>query len=191
MKVKAITTLLIAGMLIGLGCNPVDPPATDDYREILLLKVDYDAFAFEGGVRYAFPEGGPKLDSIPVVMEYQAPSDIGYLKLRYAPTNSVLFEGSILYDSIGRRLIPESMEGPGTFEMAAGNLDYPPDDITVFWTGPGYANVPLDSAWSAISDLSLVHSFVEKGAQIGLFLYVPTAIGAGAETYDWYFLLYR
>ena len=190
-NLKNIVPLLVILASLFSACKPFDPPPTEEYREILLLQVDYQTRQFEGGMRYAFPDGGPLQDSIPVLMQYQAPSDIGYLRLVYTPSSTTIFEGSILYDSIGIRTIPADMQPPSGFESAENTTPIENSEVTVYWNGPGIGAVPIQELWAAISDLSLVYSIRAKNAKVGLFLYVPTAVGGGEESYDWYFMLYR
>ena len=98
--------------------NPRAGQASDDFTEsdlkesdlrkdILISKVDYVTFQYKGF--YALNVSGKTNEGelIPVIADYQAPSDFGFIKLYYQSTENLLLNGTIVWNGCGKLAFPE------------------------------------------------------------------------------------
>ncbi len=98
--------------------NPRAGQASDDFTEsdlkesdlrkdILISKVDYVTFQYKGF--YALNVSGKTNDGelIPVIADYQAPSDFGFIRLYYQSTENLLLDGTIVWNGCGKLAFPE------------------------------------------------------------------------------------
>lgn len=98
--------------------NPRAGQASDDFTEsdlkesdlrkdILISKVDYVTFQYKGF--YALNVSGKTNDRelIPVIADYQAPGDFGFIRLYYQSTENLLLDGTIVWNGCGKLAFPE------------------------------------------------------------------------------------
>ena len=98
--------------------NPRAGQASDDFTEsdlkesdlrkdILISKVDYVTFQYKGF--YALNVSGKTNEGelIPVIADYQAPGDFGFIRLYYQTTENLLLDGTIVWNGCGKLAFPE------------------------------------------------------------------------------------
>lgn len=171
-----------------VAVNPVTEPAEN---KVMLLKVNFQDYAFEGGVELTFPEA----DTFTISSDYAAPGDFGSIILNYAETGQPLFMGEIVWAGLGHMIYPCAMNTPDMFEPASQAIPMPAVSNFVTVDYDEFAIYPdvidYQSIWSAVDDLALVKQYREQNpnADVHLFLYTPSVgVGDPAE-WDWYVIL--
>ncbi len=162
-------------------------PRIETVNTILLLKIDYLTYKFEGGAEKLISRGLANTDSIPIEIVYKSPSDIGHISLFYKPTNDLLFDGSIFWAGSGGLYIRKQFGLPETYYKTTTEPAKPDDSRfqKIFSIAPfDYSKI-----WKSISNLSIVTEYLKSNKKIGLLLYTP-CVGVGDPAYwDWYVFL--
>lgn len=194
-------TFLLLGLsaLLFTACSEDDPsPVNTDNdppvsgNNVLMLKVDYQTYAFEGGKELTFPAA----DTFTISSEYVTPADFGSIKLNYEEVDQPLFDGTIVWMGLGERSFPETIGGPDTFVQIENPIEMPAiDDFEkVTYTEEEYLDgftVDHQALWTAIYKLEAVKRYRQSNpdAKVHVFLYTPSVgIGDPAD-WDWYVVL--
>lgn len=162
----------------------------------LLLQVDYETLAFEGGYRLFDTEvpydPAIPLDSFPVEVLYNSPGDFGDLTLRYLPATGIgdtLFFGTIIWAGTGDVIFPDTLEAPDQFmEVSSNDFVGPPP--TFFPLTPFQVfeeAVTPEDIFGAVQHLQLVRDALDNSnARLGWFFY-PRSVGVGNPAeWDYY-----
>lgn len=211
MKKIILTLCLVAALLAACSedsANPVnvanngntqaEAPANPDpvtetpvENKVMLLKVNFQDYAFEGGAELTFPDA----DSFTISSDYQAPGDFGSITLNYAETGQPLFMGEIIWAGLGHMIYPCAMNTPDLFEPLQQAVEMPAVNSFEKVNYDEFAIYPevidYQSIWSAIDNLALVKQYRQSNpsAKVHLFLYTPgVGVGDPAE-WDWYVIL--
>ncbi|UMY64344.1 MULTISPECIES: hypothetical protein [unclassified Flavobacterium] len=188
-KLFALTTLaVLLFSCAGEETNAVLDPTPTAGNEVLLLKVDYTTNEFESGKILTFDES---TETFTVGIEYQQPSDLGWVKMKYAELNAPLFEGEIHWAGEGRLLFPDAWMDASLFDSVitddyvepAAGFDFIFDPMEFGW---GCSN-----AWSAVQSRVKVREYLQSNpdADVKVFLYTP-GVGVGdPATWKWIFIL--
>ena len=80
-------------------------------NSLILIKVDYLTYNFEGYYEIPINEIDYSNDSIPLSVNYFPPGDFGSIELIYNNSISV-FNGTIVWMGLGQILYPENFEKP-------------------------------------------------------------------------------
>jgi len=186
MKGIQITVLI----LVLFSCKKADDrpePLQVTSPMLVLLKVDYLTHQFEGGKVYTFPNSNTVIDSIPINVIYQNPTDFGHITLKYAPTSDTIFDGGIIWMGKGEIRYPV-FEPVSAF--SSGTWTSTPPDIATVQTIPAdwrpFADSTIKQAWSGIERLHITGQMSASNAKTGLFLYMPS-VGVGNPA-DWDFI---
>lgn len=164
-----------------------DPmPATGN--EVMLLKVDYTTNEFESAKIFTFDESP---DTFTVGIEYQEPGDFGWVRMKYAELDALLFEGQIHWAGEGQLLFPDAWIDGSLFENVltddyvepAGGFDFIFDPMQFGW---GCSN-----AWSAVQSKVKVRNYLQSNpdADVKVFLYTPGVALGDPTTWKWIFIL--
>ena len=166
-------------------------PEANIENKVLLLKVDYETNAFEGGVELVFPEA----DTFTISADYNAPGDFGDITLNYEEVGQPLFMGSIIWMGTGFMVYPCAMNMPDEFVSLVSPVPMPAIDQfeKVMYDEFAYYPDPINYAavWDAIDNLVQVQAYRQSNpnAKVNLFLYTPSVgVGNPAE-WDWYVIL--
>ena len=181
---------LLVFSLAMLGCEKeTEADLDENYRELLLLKVADSTYRFEGGARYAFPDAGPRGDTLPLRVDCLLGYDIGHLTLTHAPTATVVFDASILWNGQGQRRVPEQIDEAGGYKV--GPAVGMPSSIKWLSTGIDSTGTPWREIWEGVASLHIVGRFVSEGALVGLVLYRPGEGPTAGMGREWYWVMYR
>jgi hypothetical protein len=166
-------------------------PEASIENKVLLLKVDYETNAFEGGVELVFPEA----DTFTISADYNAPGDFGDITLNYEEVGQPLFMGSIIWMGTGFMVYPCAITEPNGFETQNNAVPMPPVSQfeKVMYDEHAFYPAVIDyqTIWSNIDNLVQVQAYRQSNpnAKINLFLYTPSVgVGNPAE-WDWYVIL--
>jgi len=155
---------------------------------ILILKVDYQTFKFEGGAEQNVTGNMASRDSIPLKIDYKSPGDFGEIALYYKPSNQLIFKGSIIWMGNGQISHPATFVPAERYSASANAAPFPGNDrfqsITVNQTK---IQNDLRPVWKAVQKLSIVSAYQKSGKLIGIMLYTP-AVGIGDPT-KWKWLI--
>ena len=93
--------------------NPVEIEIPGSDSTILIMKVDYQTFQYEGYTTVNVDSVSDSSDTIPFWATYCPPCDFGYIKLFYENSSHLLFYGDIFWMGCGDLFFPTSfMELP-------------------------------------------------------------------------------
>lgn len=204
-KLPAIFQLLLifALSLLFVGCDKAEEvPSSDDSfqgmeKNMLIMKVDYQSFQYEGYTTLDVGETDNAADTIPFVSTYAPPGDVGYVKLFYENPDNLLFYGGIIWMGCGRLFFPTSFE---ELSPLSAGLRYPGDDRIGFidesgvqqslpWNEGVVDGEKLQSVWNAISKQPEFQYFYSKTRRkVAMFLYTPS-VGFGNPA-DWDYIVF-
>ena len=153
-------------------------------NNVLVLKVDYNTNAFEGGKELFFTE---TTSTMTVSNQYVQPADFGSLQLIYTELNETIFDGTIVWNGLGQMNFPQNMLPANQFEHVL-TADYvlPASGFeNVF--NPNNASYNYESVWTSVQGLVKVRQYLQSNptATVKLFLYTPSVGFGNPEEWDW------
>ena len=173
----------------------IDIPGADS--NILIMKVDYQTFQYEGYTTVNVDSTNDSSDTIPFMATYCPPCDFGYIKLFYENPSHLLFYGGIFWMGCGNLHFPTSfMELPA---QSAG-LSYPGNDRvclidisgaqqTLPWEHGIVDETMIENVWETISKQPEFHNYYSKtNKKVAVFLYTPSV--GGGNPADWDFIIF-
>ena len=168
--------------------NPRAGQASDDFTEsdlkesdlrkdILISKVDYVTFQYKGF--YALNVSGKTNDGelIPVIADYQAPSDFGFIRLYYQSTENLLLDGTIVWNGCGKLAFPERFRAGLPVQE---RILYPGKERFARLGENGKYIETIDEGemqhiWQSISyQKEFQHYFGNSTKKIAVYLYAPS-----------------
>ena len=177
--------------------NPIeiDIPGADS--NILIMKVDYQTFQYEGYTTVNVDSTNDSSDTIPFMTEYYPPIDFGYIKLFYENPSHLLFYGNIFWMGLGQLFFPTSfIELPA---QTAG-LPYPGNDkiclidqmgaqAPLSWWNDIGGETTIENIWETISKQPEFQYYYSKtNKKVAVYLYTPS-LGPGNPA-DWDFIIF-
>lgn len=178
---------LLALLAIVTGFASCTKKPSSPHDSLLLLKVDYLTYKFEGGTEIQLSQSVAGTDTLPVETIYNPPGDFGDITLKYQPSGDNIFAGTIIWMGCGQITYPASLNPSKSFSTYPNPVPMPDstDFQQIFKYSPA---LQADSAWMAVKDLKIVHRYSKFAKNIGIFLYTPS-VGMG-DPADWdYFLI--
>ena len=200
MNQKKYSKFIFNGILLGIcilsfsNCKKDDGENEDNVtKTLVLLKVDYLTHDFEGGQLVELPPFTNLSDTLPLIVNHVAPSDIGSLSIYYNTVNpsQLVFNGSLVWMGLGSRSFPATLADPLDFPLLAsplGSVDSTEFKIVHYDLAP--QQIYYDSIWDGIKDLEIV-GFVRSNSttKMSLFLYRPSDGAGDPADWDWYILM--
>ncbi|RZJ63673.1 MAG: hypothetical protein EOO45_20585 [Flavobacterium sp.] len=192
MKKKFLLFGLIATMI---SCSDDDAKKSDTIdpaaNNVLLLKVDYQTNAFEGGKELTFEDA----QNFTIEPVYNSPGDFGDITLKYGELDENIFAGTITWMGMGERTYPANLDAVNSFGVADSILPMPAlsqfEKVEYGQNGAYPEEINYPAIWAAISDLQKVIAYRASNpdAKISLFLYTPAVGGVDEAAADWYVIL--
>jgi hypothetical protein len=172
------------------GIDDDDEVSVENPGQFILLQIDYQTLAFEGGKTFDIEGAAPSIDSLPVFIDYQPPGDFGDLGLYSSLDSSQLFFGTIVWAGRGDRIFPAQLDDPTTFETTDDIPEILPF-IKDLNPQPQPTLVEMIDLWNAVSNLSImVDAVTTSGAHFGWVFY-PRSVGIGDPAdWDYYLVAY-
>ena len=169
-------------MLFFNSCDNDDFKTGYSEHKIILLKVDYMTQVLEGSAEFMVEENIYEEDSIPIMVNYNAPGDFGALKLYYNNELNI-FDGTIIWMGLGEISVPEYFTPSNELSTINTSITFPKLDQfnTIFYQLKD--PIPYSQIWGAIDNLEVVASYINSTPEIKIFLYTPS-VGVG-NPYDW------
>ncbi|MFZ4106704.1 hypothetical protein [Flavobacterium sp.] len=164
--------------------NSITPVATN---KVLLLKVNFENNAFEGGHEAVFPNS---TSTFTVTNQFVPPSDFGNIKLFYNELNAKLFDGDIIWMGDGQIHFPTSFL-PASQYNYINTLVPIPDPLFENIYNPNNTNYNYSQIFDSIRYLGIVNEYrgSNPNASVKLFLYTP-GVGVGDPTkWKWIFII--
>ena len=168
-----------------------DLKESDLKKDILISKVDYQTFQYKGF--YALNVSGKTNDGelIPIISEYQAPCDFGFIKLYYRNTGNLLVDGTIVWNGCGQLAFPEPFRAglpvkeaipfPGTEHFARLGEDGQYTETVNEWE--------MKHIWQSVSyQKEFQHYFGNATKKAAVYLYAPS-VGL-FDPYEAYYLVF-
>ncbi len=154
-----------------------DLQEADLHKHILICKVDYLTFRYEGF--YALKVSGKQETGkeIPFVAEYEAPNDFGNIKLFYGSKNNLLLDGAIIWNGCGKLAFPEQFRAG--LPTDAG-IAYPGTERVAMITENGQYSPILNEReikyiWESVSkQKEFQYYFTNSTKKLAIFLYTPS-----------------
>lgn len=181
--------ILLMGLLT--GCLDDDDKYiyhTHD-NSVVLLKINYTDFEFEGGTEIFLHSDFNESTNIPISVDYVPPGDFGSISLYYEPKEELIFEGSIVWAGSGKRTFPRYIYHPDNFLYLDEEIEKPADErFQIIFTEEG-VDYPLEDIWNSINDLAIVNRYLKGGKNIGLFRYTPSVGVGDPNEWSWYVIM--
>ena len=154
-----------------------DLQEADLHKHILICKVDYLTFRYEGF--YALKVSGKQETGkeIPFVAEYEEPNDFGNIKLFYGAKNNLLLDGAIIWNGCGKLAFPEQFRAG--LPTDAG-IAYPGTERVAMITENGQYSPILNEReikyiWESVSkQKEFQYYFTNSTKKLAIFLYTPS-----------------
>ena len=184
---KKLILLLFVPLFIS-GCKKCD--CTIKVNRIILLKVDFETYQFEGAFEQVLSSPFGQFDTLPISHNFIPPGDFGNVTFYYQPNNELLFDGDIVWNGWGPINYPMGFDPPNQFNRLNNSVPLP-DSVrfqNIFHEFPPY-KLPLDSIWMDIDDLEIVEEFTKGHKKIGYFLYTPSVGIGNPADWDWIVVL--
>lgn len=173
-----------------LSCSKVDfkkIQMNKTANKVLMLKVDYMTNTFEGGKEFTFAKS---ITAFTIIYEYKAPGDFGSIKLTYRELNEPLFDGTIIWEGLGKMIFPKNLQPASEFDaFITTDIVYPINGFrNVF--NPGNETYDYNKVWMSIQYLVKVREYLKSNPNetVKIFLYMPS-VGIGNPA-DWYWVVY-
>lgn len=167
--------------------NPANPGGGEN--KVLMLRVDHDTFAFEGGKELTFDAAS----TFTIASEYVSPGDFGSVTLLYDELDQPLFDGTIIWMGLGEMSFPSALDAADSFATIEDGVVQP--ELSQFeeieYAEGDFGEPDHQSIWTAIKNIELVKEYRDANpeAKVSLFLYAPSVgIGNPAE-WDWFVIL--
>ncbi|HTM66214.1 MAG TPA: hypothetical protein VL093_07840 [Flavipsychrobacter sp.] len=184
---RIIFCLAFAGLM---SCTKEDGNrrlCSEPDNSILLLRIDYLTYSFEGGATVNLTGPTATGDSLPIHIDFREPGDFGNLSLYYQPTGDTLFNGDIIWMGKGDIAFPQSFTAASNYPVIPAAVPMP--DTNRFQKIYGASGLNYASLWAAIDKLQATSCYLDEGKRIGVFLYTPSVgIGDPAE-WDWFVVM--
>ncbi|MCR5115856.1 MAG: hypothetical protein K6A95_09330 [Bacteroidales bacterium] len=173
----------------------IDIPGGDS--NILIMKVDYKTFQYEGYTTVNVDSTNNSSDTIPFLATYCPPGDFGYIKLFYENPSHLLFYGNIIWMGCGNLLFPTSfMELPAqTTELPFPEndriclIDYTGAQQTLPWNTGMVDETMMENVWETISKQPEFQYYYSKtNKKVAVYLYTPSV--GGGNPADWDFIVF-
>ncbi len=156
-------------------------------NKVLLLKVNYENNAFEGGNETVFPNSTP---TFTVTNQVIPPSDFGNIKLFYSELNAKLFDGDIIWMGDGQIHFPTSFLSASQYNYI-DTLVPIQDPLFENIYNPNNTNYDYSQIFNSIRYLGIVNEYRSDNpnATVKLFLYTP-GVGVGDPSkWKWIFII--
>ena len=189
-KYLLLSILFISLISCRKDCNYKSDKIKSNNNSILMLKVDFSTYAFEGGKKTEFSTN-ISCDSIPVVEYVQSPGDIGSSLLKFIPTDDSLFFGSIIWMGVGSMIYPSDM----SMDFTEGDCSASLPSASQFQHIGNYTKDIIDSSkyekiWATISKLEVMSEYNSQ-SKIGIYLYVSSVGPGDASEWDWFVFFFK
>lgn len=146
-------------------------------KDILISKVDYLTFGYKGF--YALNVTGKEETGadIPIVAQYDSPSDFGSIRLYYRTTDNLLAEGTIVWNGCGQLAFPEAFRAG---QPESEGLPYPGQEHIVQLNEAGEATTDYNEQemrhiWESISQQKeFQHYYANSQKRVAVYLYTPS-----------------
>ncbi|PXY02362.1 hypothetical protein DF185_06860 [Marinifilum breve] len=158
-------------------------------NSVVLLKINYTDFEFEGGIEIFLHSEFNESTNIPISVDYVSPGDFGSISLYYEPREELIFEGSIVWAGSGERSFPKYIYHPDNFLFLEEEITKPADErFQIIFSEEG-VDYPLEDIWNSINDLAIVNRYLKGGKNIGLFRYTPSVGVGDPNEWSWYVIM--
>lgn len=186
--------LFCSCLLVISSCKKDDGENEDNItKTLVLLKVDYLTHDFEGGQLVELPPFTNLSDTLPLIVDFVAPSDFGRLSIYYnsISPSQLVFDGSLVWAGLGSRSFPATLANGVDFPLLSsplGNIDSTEFKVIHYDLAP--QQIYYDSIWDGIKNLEIV-GFVRSTSttKMALFLYRPSNGAGDPADWDWYILM--
>lgn len=158
---------------------------------MVMLQVDHETYAFEGGHEQQFFRADPNIDSIPLMMHYTPPGDFGGVGIYYSPTGETVFAGSIIWMGLGKMEHPKSLKPADQYHLSRTPAQMPDSADIQFLhhvREPNHGNIDYKQIWNSIKHLQITRQYMEKGATVAIYKYTPS-VGIG-DPKDWNYMVF-
>lgn len=160
-------------------------------NKVLILKIDYLTYSFEGGYELPFYD----TTTFNISSTYNPPGDFGDIQLYYEEFNALLFDGTIIWMGTGAQSYPAITQPAIEFEVNNQYIQMPTYSTFEAVKYSNYqttiADSEYDQIWSAVANLKLVENYRNSNptGTIFTFLYTPSVGMGNPAEWDWYIFL--
>jgi hypothetical protein len=172
-----------------------------DSMNFAVLVLDFLTYTFEGGcLNYYDPCDKCGIDSIPFDIASRAPDDFGWMLFSYAPTGDTLFYATAIWMGTGEIEYPRNFVPPDSFSVKRRGISLPSEFELYSYFGSIYRHrdptegtlAMIDTCWSAINKLDIVHAFYSSGEfKVAFLMYHRVFGGLNTGSSKWVVFLFR
>lgn len=188
MKSNFLIILSVVFTLFSCSNDEADTTPIANPGNVLVLKVDYNTNAFEGGKELSFANA---TSTMTVSNQYVSPSDFGSIKLIYAELNETIFDGTIVWNGLGQITFPQNLLQADQFERVL-TADYV-EPISGFENvfNPNNTTYDYEPIWISVQGLVKVRQYLlsNPNATVKIFLYTPSVGYGNQEEWDWIIIM--
>lgn len=187
---KILYFLVLMPLIIFSGCDDCDCDNDDNeyQNKILMLKVNYVTFDFEGGIEYVFNQ---KTDSFNLDLVYFTDTLPATFFLIYKELNETLLTGTVHWDNSGEILSPRSLLSPEYFEtVSTEDIVFPTNGFTNVSLSGTPGNYEYFNVWLSVQKLEKVRKFLRSNPEqkVKIFLYTPNGSYGYYHSYYYIFI---
>ncbi|MDR3236645.1 MAG: hypothetical protein LBT48_08005 [Prevotellaceae bacterium] len=164
-----------------VGGNPIK-------SNVLLLKVDYTTYTFEGGKELDLDKSS---DAFTITNEYLDPGDFGSIKLFYSEIGETLFYGTIIWAGSGEILYPKNWLLAENFDRAlTDDYIFPANGFEDVFN-PNGAIFDYQKIWGHVQNVIKAREYLKSNPKqvVKLFLYTPSVGSGNPEEWKWIIFL--
>jgi hypothetical protein len=160
---------------------------------LLTVAIDYEDYSFSGASMNYYDGIGCTHDSLPVIVQYEAPMDFGSMTFSLDPSQETFFNGTIVWMGLGQQQFPVmSTNITPPFNALTTSLNVPACMSYLDLNGtPMAGNFQTDMAWNEVSKLQIVQLFALQNYDVLCYLYAPTVGFFDPAPAKWLFFFYQ
>jgi len=185
---KYFLSFFVLALLCACSDDDTKAPETVPQSKVLMLQVDYTTEVFEAGTEISIDESVPDFE---ITSTYQEPGDFGGVQLYSSNSNTLLFDGTIIWMGTGVMSYPSNLYDSEDFGIISEPVAQPSESQFSKVVYSDYETYPEDmdyaSIWNTIDNLAIVKTYRDSNpeATVKLFLYTPSVGIGNPEEWDW------
>jgi len=142
--------------------------------KLLILKVDADTPKFEGGYEFLFTRTLGLQNSLPISSSLTLHGDLDTQTFVYQPNGEIVFKATLVWTGTGEIILPKSFVPPSSF-ATTNDTSQLADTVLLLSAGSNYFQSEIPQVMRQVSNLSIVKSYMNQHAVVGLYFYPPTS----------------
>lgn len=195
---KLFYLLLFSPLFFFTGCNPDDCDhqhdindhdnniiVNDTTNKVLMLKINYNDFSFEGGIEYMYNQPANEFN---IEINYEVISNNPAVNLKYQELDRTLFYGTILQNGVGEMTFPDALDDSQFFDtVKTEDFVFPTNHLCRLENYTMFTFEYAYMLWSKVQKLVKVREYLQSNPaqKVYVYLYRPIYGDLNLETAYW------